>query len=53
MMVDGISYIAIDPNIDTETLNRRMKRMTVISYDFNSSFNTQVTSISKRGSTVL
>lgn len=53
MMVEGFSYIAIDPDIDITDLARRMKRSSILAYDFNTSFNTQVLSISKRGSTVL
>lgn len=34
-------------------MSRRMKRSSILPYDFNTSFNTQVLSISKRGSTIL
>ncbi len=53
MMVDNMSYIAIDPNIDIATITRRMKKVRVMEYDFRTPFNTQVISISKMGSTIL
>jgi hypothetical protein len=53
MMVDGFSYIAVDPEINTEDLSKRAKGAIILPYDFNATFNTQVLSISKRRSVVL
>ncbi|OAP53944.1 hypothetical protein AYL99_11824 [Fonsecaea erecta] len=53
MMVSGFSYIAIDPEISVEDLSRRMKRATIMPYDFKRKFDDQVISISKRATTVL
>ncbi|KAL7900223.1 hypothetical protein HDV64DRAFT_290800, partial [Trichoderma sp. TUCIM 5745] len=53
MLSDRMSYIAIDPNIDITTIMNKAKRMTVLPYDFNTPFVTQVASISKKGSTIL
>ncbi|KAK7937812.1 uncharacterized protein PG986_014680 [Apiospora aurea] len=48
-----MSYIAIDPEIDDTLLTKHTKRFAVMPYDFNTPFNTQVMSISKRPYTVL
>lgn len=48
-----MSYVAIDPNLDTTILHQKAKYLTVMPYDFGTSFNTQIISIAKRGSTVL
>lgn len=53
MVTDNMSYIAVDPNIDVNVLSSKAKRVRVIPYEFNTPFNTQVLSISKRGLTVL
>ncbi|KAL9122248.1 MAG: hypothetical protein Q9187_001200 [Circinaria calcarea] len=53
MMIDGFSYIAVDPEINIEDLTRRAKSVSVLPYDFGTNFNTQVLSISKRRSVVL
>ncbi|KAK0930067.1 hypothetical protein LTR29_016816 [Friedmanniomyces endolithicus] len=53
MLNDGFSYIAVDPELDYKDLERRAKRIRILPYDFNRSFNTQVLSISKGMQTVL
>lgn len=53
MMTNGMSYIAIDPDIDITMVTKKMRRVTIMPYDFNTPFNTQVIAISKRGSTIL
>ena len=52
-MIDGFSYIAVDPEINTSLLTRHVKRVSVLLYDFNMPFNKQILSILKRGSVVL
>lgn len=53
MMVDNMSYIAIDPEIDTTMLTKKVKGVSVYPYDFNKSFKVQITSIAKTRPTVL
>lgn len=53
MMVDNMSYIAIDPNLDVTMIEKKMRRVSIMPYDWNTPFNTQVISISKKGSTIL
>ena len=53
MMTDNTSYKAIQPDIDTTLTSRKMKRATLLLYDFNTSSNTQVVSVSKIGFVIL
>ncbi|OAG36665.1 hypothetical protein AYO21_09140 [Fonsecaea monophora] len=53
MIVSGWSYIAVDPEISVEDLFRRMKRATIMPYDFKRKFDDRVISTSKRATTVL
>jgi DNA-directed RNA polymerase subunit K/omega len=53
MLVANFSYIVIDPEIDVSILSRVAKKVTVMPYNFSTSFKAQVTEASKRGSTVL
>lgn len=53
MMTNNFSYIAVDPELDYSDLQRRMKRLTILPYDFNRNFKTQLASITKGRQTVL
>lgn len=53
MVVDGMSHIAIDPNIDITMWTAKTRRVRVMPYDFNTPFNMKVLSILKRRSTFL
>jgi hypothetical protein len=48
MMVGGFFYIAVDTEINTEDLFRRMKRASILPYNLGTNFNSQVLSIWKR-----
>ena len=53
MRTKDFSYIAIDPEIDIETLSRRAKRLTITPYDETASFSRQVMTITNRPGRVL
>ena len=53
MRTRDFSYIAIDPEIDIETLSRRAKRLTITPYDETTSFSRQVMAITNRPGRVL
>ena len=53
MMVGGFFHIAVDTEINTEDLFRRMKKASILPFNMGTNFNSQVLSIWKRYSTVL
>lgn len=53
MRLSDFSYIAIDPEIDITSLNRRAKRATIVPYDVNSSFSKQVIAMSNKPGRVM
>lgn len=53
ILVGNLSYIAVDPMIDVTGLSEKLTGYSIQPYDFSTTFHSQVTSLSKQGSTVL
>jgi hypothetical protein len=53
MMVGNTSYIAVDSDTNIMIITKKMKAVSVMLYDFNVHFKSQLSSISRRNSTIL